>query len=153
MSEILNKETMDDLNGRFITFYLNDAVYGIELLHVVELINMQAITEVPNLPKYIRGVVNLRGKILPVVDARLKLAMPEREYDDKTCIIVLTIDEIMVGLIVDRISDVVAIEQENIAKHQKLGDSKNTTYLKFVSKVGDRIIYNLDCRRFILNDD
>lgn len=153
MSENINIETMDDLAGRFITFYLDDSVYGIELLHVVELINMQTITEVPNLPKYIKGVVNLRGKILPVVDARLKLNMQERPYDDKTCIIVLTIDEVLVGLIVDSISDVVTIEAENMAKHQKLGSAKDSTYLRFVSKVGERIIYNLDCRRFILNDN
>ena len=79
---------LDDLRGRYLTFNIGEVSYGLELYHVIEIIGMQPITNVPNLPDYIKGITNLRGRVVPIIDVRLKFGQPERDYDDKTCIIV-----------------------------------------------------------------
>ena len=81
--------TEDDLTGRFLTFYIDNAVYGIELTHVIDIISAQEVTNVPSTPAYVKGIINLRGSIVPVIDVRLKFNIPEREYDDHTCFIVV----------------------------------------------------------------
>ena len=83
----------DDLVGRFMTFYIGDALYGIELLYVKEIVSLQQTTVVPSLPHYILGIMNLRGKVVPLIDVRLKLNQPERPYDDKTCVIITLIED------------------------------------------------------------
>ena len=152
MADLLRTETLDDLNGRFITFNIGSNVFSLELLNVIEIINVQSITPVPHVPNYVKGIMNLRGKILPVIDVRLKLKMEARPYDDKTCIIVAQLDEVLIGLIVDSISDVVNIDSHDLAEHPEHGQTKADKYLKSVTKVGNRVILNLDCEKFINSD-
>ena len=149
MADLLKNDALDDLSGRYITFNIGSSVYGIELLHVIEIINVQSITPVPNVPHYVKGITNLRGKILPVIDVRLKLKMEEKPYDDKSCIIVLLYEDIHIGFIVDSISDVVTIDSSNLSEHPEQGKLKADKYLKSVSKIGNRVILNLDCSKFI----
>lgn len=152
MAETITNETLDDLNGRFLTFYIENAVYGIELLHVIEIISIQAITQVPNVPEYIKGIINLRGKIVPVIDVRLKFNQEERPHDDKTCIIVVVIEDMHVGLIVDSVSEVVTIDMTALAKPPEFSSAVANKYLKSVSKVGERVILNIDIDRFFHSD-
>lgn len=150
MSELnLANEVLDDLKGRYITFYIDKNVYSLELVNVIEIISVQSIRSIPHTPAYVKGVMNLRGKILPVVDARLKLKLEERPYDDKTCIVVVVLDEMQVGLIVDQISDVVTIDESNIAVHPEYSAANSEKHLRSIAKVGDRMILNLDCRKFL----
>lgn len=146
------EETLDDLNGRFLTFYIGNTIYGIELLHVIEIISIEPVTRVPGVPAYIKGIFNLRGKVVPVIDVRLKFNQEERPYDDKTCIIVVTIHDMQVGLIVDSVSEVVTIGKEERTTPPDLGSGTTDRYLRSIAKIGNRIILNIDCEKFFQND-
>lgn len=145
-------KTADDLSGRFLTFYIEDTIYGIELLHVIEIISIQSITQVPHVPHYIKGIINLRGKIVPVIDVRLKFNLEERAYDEKTCIIVVIIEDMHVGLIVDSVSEVATINQENMAQPPEFKNSRTNKYLQSISQVGEAVILNIDCEKFFHED-
>lgn len=142
----------DDLSGKFLTFYIEDTVYGIELLHVIEIISVPPITQLPSVPDYIKGITNLRGKIVPVIDVRLKFHLPERAYDEKTCIIVVVIDDMNVGLIVDSVSEVSTVSGDQMAQPPQLSGSDDNRYLQSVTQDGGRVILNLDCEKFFSSD-
>ena len=142
----------NDLEGVYLTFYIDSAVYGVELVNVIEIISIQCVTSVPGTPVYIKGIINLRGRIVPVIDVRLKIGIPEKEYDDKTCIIVVEMGETTVGMIVDSVSEVVAFNGENFASLPEFTNVNTREYLSSISKVGDKLVLNLDCEKF-LNDD
>ncbi len=144
-------ERLDDLHGRYLTFHMGKIVYGIELAHVLDIVNVPMITRVPGLPNYIKGIINLRGKVAPVIDVRLKFNQPERAYDDKTCIIVIEIQEMTVGLIVDSISDVIAADSSQMAAPPATGDTA-TRYLSSVTEIENQVILNLDCEKFLYED-
>lgn len=152
MSETTTREIQDDLNGKFLTFYVGDAVYGIELMHVIEIIQVVSITPVPNVPAYISGIINLRGKIVPVINVRTKFGQQEKEFDDKTCIIVIEIEGMHVGLIVDSVSDVANIEGDQLAEPPESNTSASNHYLQSIANVGGRMILNIDCGRFFQSD-
>ncbi len=146
-----DEKNLDDLNGRYLSFYIDDTFYGIELFHVTEIISIQPITFVPSLPSYIKGIINLRGKVVPVIDVRLKFGQEERPYDDKTCIIVVLIEDMQVGLIVDSVAEVVSIHDGQSNTLPDLG-RQGERYLSSISKIGDRSILNIDCNKFFQND-
>lgn len=149
---ILAAEAIDDLNGRFLTFYIDDAIYGIELLHVIEIVAVSPITKVPNVPNYIKGIINLRGKIVPVIDVRLKFCQPEKEHDDKTCLIIVDIEGMHVGLIVGGVAEVVTVDKDNLAAPPDVSTNVSNRYLQSIAKIGDRVILNIDCMRFFQSD-
>ena len=148
---IVSEEALDDLSGRFLTFYIGDTVYGIELLHILEIISVQPITYVPGLPHYFKGLINLRGKVVPVIDVRLKFGQQQRDYDDKTCIIVVLIQDMQVGLIVDRVAEVVAIDESQRNLPPDLGRA-GEGYLSSIAKVGSDVILNIDCNKFFQSE-
>lgn len=117
--EVLEMEE-DTQKGKFLTFSLGKEDYGVEIKYVTEIIGIQSITEVPDLPAYINGIINLRGKIIPVMDVRLRFGKTVREYDDRTCIIVIDINDISIGLIVDRVSEVINIPESEIVPPPQL---------------------------------
>ena len=94
------------IRGQFLTFIAGEGTFGVEIGQVMEIVMMQPITSMPEMPEYIRGLINLRGKIIPVLDTRIRFHLPAKEYDDQTCIIVLDSGNQPIGLIVDRVSDV-----------------------------------------------
>ena len=144
-------EALDDLSGRFLTFRIGDALYSIELLHVLEIINVQGITRVPSLPSYIKGITNLRGKVVPVIDVRLKFNMPEQPYNEKTCIIVVLIQNMQVGLIVDSVDEVATIGAAARTAPPTLR-SATDTYLRSIARIGEKNILNIDCEKFFQSD-
>ncbi len=146
--ELLDQE--DTLKGRFLTFILGGESYGIEISYVTEIIGIQPVTEVPELPEYIRGIINLRGKIIPVMDVRLRFMKPFREYNDRTCIIVVDINEISIGLIVDSVSEVISIPETEIVAPPQI--SKGNKYIKGIGKTGNEVKLLLDCNK-LLNED
>lgn len=153
MNEIIIDKSGDDLSGRFLTFHIGSSVYGLALLHVIEIIKVQPTTGVPNVPSYIKGVINLRGKIVPVIDVRLKFDMEELDYNEKTCIIVVDIRDMQVGLIVDSVSEVVTVENENLSAPPEFGSGgANNRYLSSIAQIGERIILNIDCDKFFSSD-
>lgn len=141
--------TEDDLTGRFLTFYTDNAVYGIELTHVIDIISAQEVTNVPSTPAYVKGIINLRGSIVPVIDVRLKFNIPEREYDDHTCFIVVDIDDMQVAIVVDTVDEVVNLDNQVTASLPEFNNVNTKEYLRSISKVDNHLVLNLDCEKFL----
>ncbi|MGE5328671.1 MAG: chemotaxis protein CheW [Deltaproteobacteria bacterium] len=150
--EVFMELEEDTQKGRHLTFTLGKEDYGIEIKYVTEIIGLQPITEVPDLPDYVRGVINLRGKIIPVMDVRLRFRKEARDYDDRTCIIVVDISNILIGLIVDRVREVATILEENISPPPNLGKSQHNKYIKGIGKINEDVKLLLDCDK-LLNDE
>lgn len=153
ISEAATDFEEDSMKGKFLTFSLGAEVYGIEIRYVTEIIGMQTVTEVPDLPEYVRGIINLRGKIIPVIDVRLRFHKPPREYNDRTCVIVVDIDGIAVGLIVDTVAEVLAIAETEIVAPPQVNNSFHHRFIKAIGKAGGDVKLILDCDRLLNTDE
>lgn len=149
--ELLEEEE-DTQKGRFLTFELGEESYGIEIKYVTEIIGLQPVTEIPELPEYIKGIINLRGTIIPVMDVRLRFKKLFREYNDRTCIIVINIGEISIGLIVDSVSEVLSIPDEEIVPPPEVNKTGNK-YIKGIGKVENGVKLLLDCIKLLDEED
>jgi purine-binding chemotaxis protein CheW len=132
--------------GKYLTFSLVGEEYGIEIRKVKEIIGMMTITMVPRIPQYFKGVINLRGKVIPVVDLRLKFGMEEMEYTDRTCIIVVELyANIMMGIVVDTVSEVLNVKAADIEETPCFG-AMNTNYILGMAKAenGVKILLDID---------
>lgn len=148
----INKEE-DTQKGKFLTFTLGSEAYGLEIKYVTEIIGIQEITEVPELPEYIRGIINLRGKIIPVMDVRLRFRKSFREYNDRTCIVVVDIKDISVGLIVDAVSEVISIQDQDIVPPPDFNKEFSNKYIKGIGKVGNEVKLLLDCSKLLSDNE
>ena len=153
LEQTTSMEEEDTQKGRVLTFALGKEDYGIEIIYVTEIIGIQAITEVPELPDYIKGIINLRGKIIPVMDVRLRFKKTPIDYNDRTCIIVIDIKDIAIGLIVDTVSEVISIEEENIVPPPSLKTGFQNKYVKGIGKVGNDVKLLLDCEKILGEDE
>lgn len=149
MVEVLELEEEDTMKGKFLTFSLGKEDYGIEIKHVTEIIGIQTITEVPDLPSYVRGIINLRGRIIPVMDVRLRFNKESREYDDRTCIIIIDVLDFSVGLIVDQVSEVLSIPEDEIVAPPNMDKSSHNRYIKGIGKIDNQVKLILDCEELI----
>ena len=146
---------VDDLTGfaadgnQFLTFLLLDEEYGIDILQVQEIKNYSHITPIPNTPPYVKGAMNLRGTVVPIVDLRCKFDMPEAEYNQYTVIIVVMIQERVVGMVVDAVSDVLNVGSEDFEPAPSLGGGVDTSFMKGLAKNGDRLITLLNIDKVI----
>jgi purine-binding chemotaxis protein CheW len=147
------EENEDTQHGRFLTFALGAEIFGIEIRFVTEIVGMQPITPLPEAPSYMKGIINLRGKIIPVIDIRLKFKKEPKEYDDRTCIIVIDLDEVTVGLIVDNVSEVLMIEDENISSPPDQRAGLQNKYLAGIGKVGNDVKLLLSCERLFKEEE
>jgi purine-binding chemotaxis protein CheW len=131
--------------GKFLTFQLADEEYGVEILKVREINGLMNITAVPQMPPYMKGVINLRGKVIPIVDLRLKFGLPEAPYTEQTCIIVVNVGK-EIGIVVDTVSEVLDIRGENVEPPPSLDSSVDTGFILGMGKVGDavKILLNID---------
>ena len=145
-----NEDTQKD---KYLTFHLAGEDYGIEILYVTEIIGIQNITEVPDLPAFIRGVINLRGKVIPIMDIRARFGLPDREYDDRTCIIVVNIDGTEVGLVVDEVSEVADIPAANVEPPPRTGKSAGGQYIQGMGKIDKAVKILLDVNELLFNDE
>ena len=156
MAEVL-EETLrmeeDTQKGKFLTFSLGKEMYAIEIKFVTEIIGIQSITEVPELPTYVKGIINLRGKIIPVMDVRLRFKKKPVEYNDRTCIIVVEVKDISVGLIVDNVSEVMSISDEDIVPPPNMNKGTESKYIKAIGKVGNEVKLILECEKLMNDND
>ena len=140
-NEVAEQTDLSTTEGsQFLTFTLQDEEFGIEILRVQEIKGLSRITPIPNMPAYIRGVMNLRGTVVPIIDLRAKFAMPESEYNQFTVIIVVTIGEKVVGLVVDAVSDVLNVADDNVESAPDIGEEADTSFMTGIAKSGDRLI-------------
>lgn len=153
-ADVLNlaEQEEDTLKGKYLIFSMGNEMYGMEIRYITEIIGIQPITEVPEMPEYVKGIMNLRGKIIPVIDARLRFKKTAREYDDRTCIIVLDTSGVSVGLIVDSVSEVLAMQDEDIAPPPDMNKG-GQKYIKGIGKAGGSVKLLLDCRTLLTDDE
>ena len=125
--------------GKYLTFALGAEEYGLPVLKVREIIKVMDITHVPQMPAHVRGVINLRGKVIPVIDLRLKFGLPQQAYTERTCIIVvdvwLTDTNVMMGVVVDSVSEVLNVASAEIDQAPEFGDRVSTEYMLGMAKV------------------
>ena len=144
----------DTQKGKYVTFKSGNEYFGLKIQYVNEIIVFQEITKIPESEDYIKGLINLRGKIIPVIDVRIRFKQEPFEYTDRTCIIVVNVKNIVVGLIVEQIAEVVEIREENIIPSPSVGkaDKSQNKYVYAIGKVGDQVKLLLDPDR-LLNDE
>ncbi|OEF96588.1 chemotaxis protein CheW [Desulfuribacillus alkaliarsenatis] len=144
--EIEHIDDVDTQKNKYLTFILEDETYGIDIGYVTEIIGIQPITVVPDMPKYIRGIINIRGRIIPVMDMRLRFQRKWKPYTERTCVIIIDIDDITIGFIVDEVSEVMVIPEEDIMPPPDLGEGSEK-YIKAIGRVGNQVKMILDCEK------
>ena len=142
---------------KYVTFKSGNEYFGLKIEYVNEIIVYQEITEIPESDDYIKGLINLRGKIIPVIDVRVRFKQEQLEYTDRTCIIIVNVNDIVVGLIVEKIAEVVEIKEEDILPPPSIvigGDEKvQNKYVYAIGKVGDSVKLLVDPDRILKDED
>jgi len=142
--------------GKYLTFTLGQEEYGVEILRVREIIGLITITEIPKMPDYVKGIINLRGKVSPVIDLRLKFSMDPEEYTDRTCIILVETDKnnttVLMGMVVDSVSEVMQLATEEIENTPDVG-GVDTDYIMGIAKKESRVILLLDIDEVMNSDE
>ena len=143
------KTNIKNRGGKFLSFFLKEEEYGIEILKVQEIIKILPITRVPRTPEFVKGVINLRGKIIPVTDLRSKFNMEQREETSETCIIVVQTNGLEIGVIVDKVSEVLDISDVEIEDVPSFGTDVSTDYLLGIGNTNGRVRLLLDIERIL----
>lgn len=134
----------DNIDEMYLTFALANEEYGVGIAGVTEIVGMQRIMSVPDVPHFIKGVINLRGKVIPLMDVRLRFGMPERAYDERTVVIVMDVADAPIGLIVDGVSEVLEIPPAQVDRHTQFGRSASRPVISGIGRIGDRVAVLLD---------
>lgn len=147
------EDAEDTQHGKFLTFDVSGELFGISIRYVTEIIGIQPVTFVPEVPDYVKGIINLRGKVVPVIDMRLKFKKEAIPYTDRTCVVVVDIDDISIGLIVDSVAEVLTIADENIVPPPSYRTGFQNRYINGIGKVGEGVVLLLDCHRILSPDE
>ena len=153
MESVVEKKEISDIEGKFLTFVLGEEIYGIEILKAREIIGLMDITTVPQTPDYMKGVINLRGKVIPVIDLRMKFSMKKWERTQETCVIVVEVNSTSIGLIVDSVSEVSDITGAEIEDAPNFGQGIDTSFIMGLGKVRDKIIILLDIETVLSTEE
>ena len=146
----LDEDTQKD---KYLSFRLGNEEYGIEIQHIIEIIVMQEITKVPDMPDFIIGVINLRGNVISVMDIRRRFNLETRDYDERTCIIVVNINNISIGLIVDTVNEVVDIPESQIDPPPKTHSGIRSNYIQGMGKIGEKVKILLDIEKILYEEE
>lgn len=143
--------------GKYLIFHLGAEEFGIEALKVREIMGLQDITAIPQVPAHVKGVINLRGKVIPVIDLRMKFSMPPQEYTPRTCIVVVRIrqdeEEIMIGMVVDGVVEVMNVVASDIEDTPDFGPGVVTPYLTGMAKIKDKVKILLDIEQVLQSSE
>jgi len=153
MEAVATLENVANKEGKFLTFELGSEEYGVEILKVKEIIGIMNITTVPQTPDYMKGVINLRGKVIPVIDLRLKFSMEEEAHTQETCIIVVEVNYTLIGIVVDRVSEVLEIKKEEIEAAPSFGQAIDTKFIMGLGKAKGKIIILLDIEKVMSSEE
>ena len=146
------QESEESLDEMYLTFMLGEEEYGINISFVTEIIGIQAITFVPDLPVFVKGIINLRGQIIPVIDVRLRFQKDEMDYNDRTCVIVLQIKDLSIGFIVDSVAACGAIPNEDVIEPPATQQNYHQKYVSGIGKLSEKIVLILNCEKLISED-
>lgn len=139
----------DEMKGKFLTFWTHGQLFGVPIADVVQIISIQEITPLPESAAYVKGVINLRGSIIPVIDMRIRLGREEAPYGQHTCIIVTKIEENFVGFIVDAVDEVTTIEDRDISPAPRVSADRTNAYLTGIGKLGEKVVLLLDTAKIL----
>lgn len=139
--------------AKALTFEIYDKIYGVDISYVTEIVGVPHITVIPGLPHYIKGVINVRSKVIPILDVRLRFDLPEKEHDDKTSTIIINYLDIQVGIIVDQVQEVLSVKAENKADIPALERVNNNKFIEYILETNDSIKMILDVKKLIFDDD
>lgn len=157
VAAVSQAERANTKEGKYLTFALAGEEYGIGILRVKEIIGIITINAIPQTPPHVKGVINLRGKVIPVIDLRLKFGLPPMEYTERTCIIVIEVSHkvgyILLGILVDSVSEVLNIKSADIEDTPNFGARLNTDFILGMSKAGGTIKILLDIDRVMTSDE
>lgn len=153
MNSVTTHTNKADRGGKFLTFFLSTEEYGIEILKVQEIIGVMPITPIPRTPGFIKGVINLRGRIIPIIDLRMKLSMQEVKHTEETCFIVVKAHQMHMGVVVDKVSEVLNIASENVEDAPSMGQEIHTEYILGIGKAGGKVKLLLDIEKVLSDKD
>ena len=142
----------DTQKDKYLTFRIASEDYGIAIANVTEIIGIQSITEIPEMPDHIKGVINLRGKVIPVMDVRIRFKLAPREYDERTCIVVVEIDGTSIGLVVDTVNEVADIPEDQVEPPPK-SKRKGGNYIQGIGKIGKEVKILLDINKILYEEE
>ena len=148
-----DKSTATGIGGEFLSFALGEEHYGVDILKVQEIRGYDSVTRLPDAPDYIKGVINLRGTIVPVIDLRLKLRLKEARYDAFTVMIVLNVEDRVVGIVVDSVSDVIPLNDDQIRPTPEFGSEVDTRFISGIGTQDDRMLILLDIETLLDSAD
>lgn len=150
----IDEDDEDTLANKYLTFKTGKESYGISIRHIREIIEIQKISEMPEMPSYVKGVINLRGRVIPVIDLRLRFHMETREYDDRTCIIITEVNQVLIGFIVDSVEEVVEIQETQIEPPPRFKTVEgHDRYISGIGKTGQTVKIILDIEKIIVEND
>lgn len=154
-AELEDEVTEDSQKGQFMTFQTGKEFYGISISYINEIIMMQPITAVPEVEDYIKGLINLRGKIIPVIDVRTRFKMAPVEYTDRTCIIIINVKSMIIGLIVEKIAEVVNILDDDIVSLPSLkrNEREQNKYVYGLARLEDSVKMLIDPEKLVKQED
>ncbi len=156
----MEHELIEDLNGfsgKYLTINLKEELFGISVRHIMQIIAIPEITPIPKTPDHIKGVINLRGKIIPVIDLRTRFNLPFEGYNDRTSIVIVKLklsqSDLYIGIIVDKVNEVLDIHLEELEKTPSFGITLNTEFIQCMAKVKDKVVTLLDINRVLTEDE
>ena len=146
-----------EFEGKYLTFNLMEEFYGVSVVSILQIIAIPDITKIPQTPHFVKGVINLRGRIIPVVDLRIKFNLEEQEYDDRTSIIIIKMflneREVFIGVIVDKVNEVIDIHANEIEQSPTFGVELDTQYILAMAKVKNKVVTLLDIDKILTNKE
>ncbi|QAT51344.1 purine-binding chemotaxis protein CheW [Caproiciproducens sp. NJN-50] len=138
---------------KYLTFWTDGELFGLPISDVVQIISMQGITPLPDFPDYAKGVINLRGNIIPVIDIRVRFGKPEAEYNENTCIIVTSIEDSYMGFIVDAVDEVTDLDEDSISPPPKVSKDITNRYLTGIGQIEEKVILLLDVAKILSENE
>lgn len=145
--------TATSRGGKYLTFVLGDEEYGIEILKVREIMGVIGVTAIPQAPDYVKGIINLRGRVIPIIDLRLKFVMPPRDYDKETCFIVVDVKDRLIGIAVDTVSEVLDINEGDIDDSPSFGGTLDTKFILGIGKIKEKVVILLNVEKVLSIDE
>ena len=142
----------DTMSNKFLIFELDKQEYAIDIKYVVDIINIQSFTRVPNCPDFICGITNLRGKPIPIIDVRIRFGKSQQIYNDRTCIIAVELDGVSVGMVVDSVSEVITLEEDDVCLPPSFSQTVDTRFVEGIGKTETGFKLILDCNA-VLNEN
>lgn len=142
-SELTNGSGL--MNNRYLVFSVNNQNFALDLSHIIEIVEILPITKIPNMPECIKGIMNLRGTVVPVMDLRMRFGFSETEYTERTCIVVIQNNNSLVGLIVEEVEDVLTIEKEEMSSPSNLNNNHIVKYIQSIGMANNAAQSILDC--------